>query len=519
MQIHDWRNVPYKKVYAERLDRLEAISSSDKVLRAHHIHYKANAVDFINDWMMTYDPRRKPTYLPFLLFPRQVEFVHWVLKLYHEQKDGLVEKSRDMGLTWLCMAVSIYLWTFHEGSKIAFGSHKQDKIDKLGDPDSIFEKGRMILNALPEVFLPRGFRPDKHMPFLKIINPANGATITGESGDQIGRGGRSSIYWKDESAFYERPLKIEASLSQTSNVKIDISTPNGPGNPFYRKRFSGKISVFVYDWRDDPRKDDKWYKRQVELLDPIVVAQEIDRDYSASAENLCISNKWIEASRKLTVKLGHHYGKFRTVVGGLDVGGGRAKSVWVARRGPFILPSVSWKEKDTTNTAHRALDLAKEAKVKYFNYDNVSLGQGVESILNKQDKITCYGVNVGVPASNDYWPDGKRAREKFANLKAELWWKVRDRLVRTYEHWLFLEGDSEGIEYELDELLLLPEDPDICSQLSVPKIFRNEKGKQIMESKQQLSIRGIPSPDFAEAVILTEADPGIAAAVQPLEGW
>jgi len=256
MRIHDWKNVPYKKVYAERLDRLEAISSSDKVLRAHNIHYRANPVDFINDWMMTYDPRRTPAYLPFLLFPRQVEFVNWVLKLYHNQEDGLVEKSRDMGLTWLCMAVSIYLWTFQEGAKIGFGSHKQDKIDKLGDPDSIFEKGRMILTSLPKVLLPRGFNADKHTPFLKIINPANGSTITGESGDQIGRGGRSSIYWKDESAFYERPLKIEASLSMNSNVKIDISTPNGPGNPFYRKRFSGKIDVFVYDWRDDPRKDE-----------------------------------------------------------------------------------------------------------------------------------------------------------------------------------------------------------------------------------------------------------------------
>jgi phage terminase large subunit len=50
----------------------------------------------------------------------------------------------------------------------------------------------------------------------------------------------------------------------TSNCKIDVSTPNGPNGPFYRKRHGGKVPVFTFHWRDDPRKGPAWYAEQGE---------------------------------------------------------------------------------------------------------------------------------------------------------------------------------------------------------------------------------------------------------------
>ncbi len=38
---------------------------------------------------------------------------------------------------------------------------------------------------------------------------------------------------------------------------------------------SGKVPVFVFDWRDDPRKDQAWYDKQRINLDPVVLAQEV----------------------------------------------------------------------------------------------------------------------------------------------------------------------------------------------------------------------------------------------------
>ena len=276
------------EIFKERALRLEQFRANPKLLQAAILHYRVNFADFINDWMMTHDPRLFPAELPFLLWPRQEDFIKWLFQQWKNKDDGLCEKSRDQGVTWLCCAFGVCLWLFYPGQAVAFGSRKEDLVDKIGDPKSIFEKIRFILRSLPEEFLPSGYSERRDAAFLKIINRENGCTITGESGDQIGRGGRSSVYFKDESAFYERPDAIEAALSLNSDVKIDVSTPHGTGNPFYRKRMGGKIDVFTFHWKDDPRKDEAWYQKQVQILDPIIVAQEIDIDYNASVSNSLI---------------------------------------------------------------------------------------------------------------------------------------------------------------------------------------------------------------------------------------
>ncbi|MDT9693866.1 hypothetical protein Q5762_37205, partial [Streptomyces sp. P9(2023)] len=82
---------------------------------------------------------------------------------------------------------------------------------------------------MPDIWRPKGLKPKDHLTFMKCINLENGSTITGESGDNIGRGGRKSMYFKDESAHYERPEKIEAALGDNTNVQVDISSVNGLG--------------------------------------------------------------------------------------------------------------------------------------------------------------------------------------------------------------------------------------------------------------------------------------------------
>jgi phage terminase large subunit len=168
-----------------------------------------------------------------------------------------------MGLSWLCVGFAVWMFLFWPGTVVGFGSRKEEYVDDLSDPKSLFWKIRNFIALLPQEFQPAGWNEKKHAPYMAAVNPENGSRIVGEAGDNIGRGARTSIYFKDESAFYERPEKIDAALSQTSNCKIDVSTPNGEGNPFARKRKSGKVKVFTFHWRDDPRKGQAWYDKQV----------------------------------------------------------------------------------------------------------------------------------------------------------------------------------------------------------------------------------------------------------------
>ena len=155
---------------------------------------------------------------------------------------------------------------------------------------------------------------------MKIINPDTGATITGESGKNIGRGGRSMIYFKDESAHYERPELIEAALGDNTDVQIDVSSVHGSANVFYRRRTTGEVwepdkvmpkgktRVFVFDWRDHPGKPQSWYdlrraRAETEGLLHIF-AQEVDRDYLASMDKILISPAWVKAAIDAHKKLG-----------------------------------------------------------------------------------------------------------------------------------------------------------------------------------------------------------------------
>ena len=92
--------------------------------------------------------------LPFILFQRQRDLVQFLLACLEGETNGLIEKCRDVGATWVCCAFSVWLWLYWPGVAVGWGSRKEQLVDKLGDPDSIFEKMRMIILGLPREFLP-----------------------------------------------------------------------------------------------------------------------------------------------------------------------------------------------------------------------------------------------------------------------------------------------------------------------------------------------------------------------------
>ena len=169
------------------------------------------------------------------------------------------------------------------------------------------------------------------------------------------------------------PESVDRALSQTTNVRIDVSTPNGQGNPFFTKRHSGKTPVFTFHWRDDPRKGEAWYAEQKRRCDPATLAQEVDIDYAASLEGVCIPAAWVRAAVGLSLPAGQQ------TVAGLDVGGeGSAKSVLIALAGPVVRPPVAWGRCNTTETAWRARDAAARLGASVVCDDAGGVGAGVK---------------------------------------------------------------------------------------------------------------------------------------------
>jgi phage terminase large subunit len=477
--MSEWKP-DYEAVYLERSQRLERIRKEPAILPGLKEFYKDNPVQFIVDWGMTFDPRNAeiglPTTMPFLLFPKQAEFINWLRDRWLGREDGLAEKSRDMGVSWLCVAFAVWMWLFHPGTVAGFGSRKEEYVDDLNDPKSLFWKARQFVNLLPIEFRPAGWNAKKHAPFMTLTNPENGSAIVGESGDNIGRGNRTSIYFKDESAFYERADSIDAALSQTSNCKIDVSTPNGNGNPFYRKRHGGKVKIFTFHWRDDPRKGPDWYAKQQNDLDPVVLAQEVDIDYNASTSDAWISGSLVEAAQRLGPADVEPNGPW--IVGVDAAHMGNDESVIACRRGLLTLPLKTLSKADgltlagtTEEQCQTLVDAGGTIGMIVIELD----GPGVSAYDQlKRGKFASVvvGVHTGAALSDD----------RNFNVKARMW-----RLALEY---LKVGGCS------------MPTDPELKSQLSSYR-YGYKNGVLLMESKKEYKKRIGKSPDRADAWILT----------------
>lgn len=122
----DFKNPDYVQVFEWRMERLQRIRKAPETLPALRQFYRTNPAQFIIDWGMTTDPRNLdyglPVTIPFLLFPRQEEWIDWIMERSRNHENGLTEKSREMGLSWTSVGLASALCLFNREMVIGLGS-------------------------------------------------------------------------------------------------------------------------------------------------------------------------------------------------------------------------------------------------------------------------------------------------------------------------------------------------------------------------------------------------------------
>lgn len=468
--------------------------------------YAARPLEWMDDWLWSYDPRNAdqglPVYVPTLLTPKQREWVEWVYARRAVQEDGWAPKGRGVGASYMACAISLHGWLFEDGFSATLLSEKRDSLDKLSDPSTLFQKLRIILENLPKWMMPPGFDWDTHDNHRRLINPSNGSIITGAIGKSPGRGGRCTVAFVDEAAHIPDLTEVRRALRDNTNCTIEISTYNGTGEPFYQTSSAAPASqVYKLTWQDLPELyDNAWYERKKQQYadDPAGLAQEVDADPTAAVEDLCIPYKWAKAC----VGFDHPEAELQggDLLAGLDVGGGKALNVLAPRAGNAILPLKRRSEGNVSLTAMWAKEWCEEHGATVLLYDGHGLGSGVgDQLALDRQAFRVVAFMAGQPATEEVWPNKKTSRERFRNLKAEMWWRLRERCRKSFE-------TREGIHiHPADECLRLPDDETLLTQLATPKMLRGGDGRMILERKDQLARRGVSSPDEADAVVMTEA--------------
>ena len=507
---------------------------------------------WFDNFVWCIDPRESSTAakMPMILFPSQRKLVLWVQDREAAREGGIIEKSRDAGATVVFSCYGIHSFLFRPGFRAGFGSRKKEYVDNSEDDKTIFAKLRFCLDNLPWWMQPKSMLSK----YCLLKNFDNDASIAGEGGDEIGRGDRTTFYYVDESASLERPHLVDAALSQTTNSRFDGSTPKGVGNSFYKRRHSGNIPVFTLHWKDDSRKNHyeiqtveggiivrtgngwvtdipegckcvyPWYENEKKkVLDPVIIAQELDIDYAASIEGVCCPAKWVKAAVDLHEVMPHlnipQSGALRARV---DLaGGGANQNVLSFLRGRVLETQVNWRHESPAYNAQKIRELCIENEVSSLYYDDGGGFGGAVGDMSREEGLpfTVRALHFGGAPSDREWPErgddgrAKTSKEKFNNARSEWWYCLRETFRKCWE-------TLEGIEeHPGSELISIPNHGELLADLSKPLLGTTITGKIALETKARMRERGVSSPDFADPLAMDQAPKGADESLADLKAY
>lgn len=273
---------------------------------------------------------------------------------------------------------------------------------------------------------------------------------------------------------------LEGTLTGPMNFVIMISQMSDTKGYFYDSHFNAQALRFweTLHWnsedcplpgmRDQVKRMEEKYGRDSDYYQVFVLGNPPSGD-----PEVLIPLQWIiNATRN-----GIEFAASDPLLIGADPGRGRDPAVMLSRRGNVVLsPILEDRSKDTmalTGWLSRAII---DEKPFYVGVDVIGLGAGVYDRLRELGYTCVHPVNVAeLPAREDrYW-----------RLRDELWYKVR--------------GKFESCT------ISIPDDPILIGELNgIRSKPPTSDGLLRVESKDDMRSRGLPSPNRADALCITE---------------
>jgi phage terminase large subunit len=205
----------------------------------------------------------------------------------------------------------------------------------------------------------------------------------------------------------------------------------------------------------------------------------------------------------------------RSVIGFDVADDGADKCANVHAHGWVATWSDEWKgqEDELLKSCSRTYDAAVRCDAA-IRYDSIGVGALCGSKfdeLNQSRKRSIsyakFNAADGVYEPSRYY--ARDAQEKiknsdyFSNLKAQSWWLIADRVRNTHN------AIKNGEKFDSSELISIsskmPNLERILTELSTPKRDFDANGRVKVESKKDLSKRGVSSPNLADAFVMAFA--------------
>lgn len=230
---------------------------------------KEDCLFWVNAFVVQFNPRKKGEKAmkvgPFITWPFQEEAVNsqdparpGMLWCIEHDEDLLIEKSREMGASWLMVLVHLWLYLYHDWQKFLFISRSEKAVEDE-DPDSLFWKIDFVLDYLPDWSIPGGRAALKRRKLF--FGNANGSSITGEaSTGKAGVGGRATSMPIDEFSQIKEDYEVLHRTSDTTGCRIFNGTHRGLDTAFYELSRRVDMKKLVMHWSQHPDKNRGLYR-------------------------------------------------------------------------------------------------------------------------------------------------------------------------------------------------------------------------------------------------------------------
>jgi hypothetical protein len=194
----------------------------------------------------------------------------------------LILKARQLGITWIAMAIELWHLLFRPGSHCVAYSYNEEQSKKL------IARAWLMYNSLPEVLRAHvevitPSRHDEPSEWIKVKHLDSGLISTIQSlpaTKKAGHGDTITFGLMDEAAYQDYCKQIFTAClpaTQRGNARLAVvSTANGVGNPeteegnffnvLYQTRRARGLSFVFMPWHAAPTRDEKWYARHAMAL-------------------------------------------------------------------------------------------------------------------------------------------------------------------------------------------------------------------------------------------------------------
>ena len=301
---------------------------------------------WVNTFVWQFNPRKKEggkterlKVGPFITWSFQDDAILEMLWCIENDEDLLIEKSREMGASWLILIVFTWLILFHRWQKLLMISRNEKAVEDE-NPDSLFWKIDFIVKNTPGWLL-----PDGGMRRRKLFygNDTLHSTMTGEATTgAAGVGGRATAMGIDEYSQIKEDYEVLHRTSDTTGCRIFNGTHLGLDTAFYELSQRVDMRKLKMHWTSHPDKNHGLYR-----FDPQTQRVQVLRYNDQTRE--------VEPSPD-----GYDYGHdYRFVLDGSPTGG-----PWPGVRSPWY--DKECKRKGSTRAIAMDLDIDPKGSVDQF---------------------------------------------------------------------------------------------------------------------------------------------------------